>query len=107
MHLPSVLIQPMAAGDVACVVGQIVMGTPVNGIVEVGGPERFRLDELVRKALAASKDPRAVVTDPHGRYYDIDVKERTLVPDDNARCGTIRFDDWLAQRSAQIPQPAA
>ncbi len=107
VRLPSALIQPIAADDVARVVGQIAIGPPANGTVEVGGPERFRLDELVRQAFAAWKDPREVVTDPHGRYYDIDVKERTLVPEDNARHGTIRFEEWLAQRAEQIPQSAA
>ncbi|HEX5410266.1 MAG TPA: NmrA family transcriptional regulator, partial [Terriglobia bacterium] len=66
-----------------------------------GGPEKFRLDELVRRAFAAWKDPRAVVTDPHARYYGIEVKERTLVPEDDAQLGETRFDTWLA---AQVPQ---
>jgi uncharacterized protein YbjT (DUF2867 family) len=107
VRLPSVLIQPMAADDVAGVLGEIAMGPAVNGTVEVGGPERFHLDELVRQAFAAWKDPREVITDPRGRYYDIDVKERTLVPEDNARLGTIRFEDWLAQRVSQIREFAA
>jgi uncharacterized protein YbjT (DUF2867 family) len=93
--LPPVLIQPMAANDVASAVGGIAVGAPKNGTVEVGGPERFRLDELVRRELAALKDPRKVVADPHARYYGIEVKERTLVPEDDARLGKIRFDDWL------------
>lgn len=97
VRLPHVLIQPMAAEDVASAVGNVAVGAPVNGTVEVGGPEKFRLDELVRKALAASKDPREVVADPHARYYGIEVNERTLVPEDDAKLGKIRFDDWLAQ----------
>ena len=63
------------------------MGAPVNGTVEVGGPEQFRLDELVRRGLAARKDPREVVADPHARYYGIEVSERTLVPEDDAELG--------------------
>jgi uncharacterized protein YbjT (DUF2867 family) len=78
VRLPTALIQPMAADDVACALGQITMGRPLNGTVEVGGPERFRLDELVRQAFAPWKDPPEVAADPHGRYYDIEVKERTL-----------------------------
>ena len=97
VRLPSVLIQPMAADDVAGAVGQVAMGSPVNGTVEVGGPEKFRLDEMIRRGLAALKDPREVVADPRARYYGIEVKERTLVPEDNAKLGKIRFDDWLAQ----------
>jgi uncharacterized protein YbjT (DUF2867 family) len=97
VRLPSVLIQPMAAGDVASAVGQVAMGSPVNGTVEVGGPEQFRLDELVRRALAAWEDPREVVTDPKARYYGIAVSERTLVPDKGARLAQTRFETWLSQ----------
>jgi uncharacterized protein YbjT (DUF2867 family) len=101
VRLPSVLIQPMSADDVASAVGQVALGKPVNGTVEVGGPEKFHLDEFVRKGLAASKDPREVVADPHARYYGIAVKERTLVPEDNAKLGKTRFADWLAQPGAK------
>jgi uncharacterized protein YbjT (DUF2867 family) len=101
VYLPTALVQPMAADDVASAVGQIAIGPPVNGTVEVGGPERFRLDEIVRLGLAAWKDPRAVITDPKGRYYGIEVKERTLLPEDNAEAGKIRFEDWLAQPAAR------
>jgi uncharacterized protein YbjT (DUF2867 family) len=87
----------MAANDVAEAVGRIAVGSPVNGIVEVGGPEQFHLDELVRRDLAARKDPREVVADPHARYYGIKVSERTLVPDNNARLGETRFETWLGR----------
>ena len=99
--LPPVLIQPMAAEDVASAVGRVAVGPPVNGTVEIGGPEQFRLDELIRRGLAARRDPREVVADPHGRYYGIEVKERTLVPDDGAKLGKIRFEEWLAQPGAK------
>jgi hypothetical protein len=62
---------------------QVALSQPINGTVEIGGPERSHLDEMVRKGLAASKDPREVVVDPHGRYYGIEIKERTLVPDED------------------------
>lgn len=97
VHLPSALIQPMAADDVASAVGLVATGSPVNEIVEVGGPEQFRLDELIRRGLAARKDQREVVTDPQATYYSIRVTERALVPANNARLGKIRFDEWLAQ----------
>ena len=100
VRLPSALIQPMAANDVAGAVGRIAVGSPVNGIVEVGGPEQFHLDELVRRDLAARKDPREVVADPHARYYGIKVSERTLVPDNDARLGETRFETWLTQVAA-------
>jgi len=72
----------------------------VNGTIEVGGPDRFRLDELIRRGLAAWRDPREVVADPHAHYYGIEVKDRTLVPEDNAKRGKIRFETWLAQSAA-------
>jgi len=97
VRLPSALIQPMAADDVASAVGRVAMGSPVNGTVEVGGPEKFRLDELVRQGLAARNDPREVVADPHARYYGLELSERTLVPGDDARLGETRFADWLKQ----------
>jgi uncharacterized protein YbjT (DUF2867 family) len=97
VRLPSVLIQPMAADDVASVVARVAAGSPVNGTVEVGGPEQFHLNEFVRRGLAARKDPREVVADPHARYYGIEVKERTLVPEGEAKLGKTQFDDWLAQ----------
>jgi uncharacterized protein YbjT (DUF2867 family) len=103
--LPPVLWQPMAAEDVASAVSRVAIGAPVNGTVEVGGPEKFRLDELVRRFLAARNDPREVVTDPHARYYGIEVSERTLVPNDDARLGETRFETWLIQQST-TPQPA-
>jgi len=101
VHLPHVLFQPMAADDVAGAVSQVALGQPIHGTVEIGGPERSHLDEVIRKGLAASKDPREVVADPHGRYYGIEVKERTLVPDDGAKLGMTRFEDWLAQPGAK------
>jgi uncharacterized protein YbjT (DUF2867 family) len=97
VRLPSALIQPMAADDVATALSRVAVGAPVNGTVEVGGPEKFHLDELVRQGLAAWKDPRKVVADPQARYYGITVKERTLVPEDNAKLGQTRFADWLKE----------
>ncbi len=96
VRLPPVLIQPMAADDVAKAVGKISVGEPVNGVVEVAGPERFRLDELVQRGLRARQDPRKVVTDPQARYFGARLDEHTLVPDDGARLGDIRFQQWLA-----------
>ena len=95
VRLPSVLFQPMAADDVARALRGIAMSSPVNGTVEIGGPEKFRLDELIRRDLAARKDPRGVISDSHARYYGIAVSERSLVPDDDARLGQTRFEDWL------------
>jgi uncharacterized protein YbjT (DUF2867 family) len=103
VRLPPVLFQPMAAQDVASALGGIAMGSPVNGVLEIAGPEQFHLDELIRRDLAARKDPREVISDPNARYYGIVVSERTLVPDDQARLGKTRFEDWL-QVATQAPK---
>ena len=97
IHLPPALIQPIVSGDVAIAVARVSVGTPVNGIVEIAGPERFRLDELIRIYLDATGDAREVVADPNALYYGVRVSERTLVPEDDARLGEIRFEDWLPQ----------
>jgi uncharacterized protein YbjT (DUF2867 family) len=101
VRLPSALIQPMAAVDVASAVCRVALGSPVNGTIEIGGPEQFRLDELVRRRLAAFGDGRDVISDPHGRYYGIEVGERSLIPDDDAKLGATRFEDWLIQAAKQ------
>ncbi len=101
VRLPHVLFQPMAADDVASAIALVAIGKPINGTVEIGGPEKSHLDELVRKGLAAWKDPREVVADPHARYYGIEMKERTLVPEDDAKLGKTRFEDWLAQPASK------
>src|SRR5881296_1321527 len=102
VRLPTALIQPMAADDVASAVGRIATGAPVNGIVEIGGPEKFRLDELVRQGLAARKDPREVVADPQALYYGVKLSENTLLPGDGAPLGETRFEDWLSLSASQI-----
>jgi uncharacterized protein YbjT (DUF2867 family) len=97
VRLAPVLIQPMAADDVARAVGRVAAGSPVNGVVEVAGPEQFRLDELIRRGLSARNDPREVIADPSARYFGAKLEERTLVPGDGARLGETRFEDWLRQ----------
>ena len=100
VRLPSVAFQPMAAEDVAAGVARVAVGAPANGIVEIAGPERLRFDEAIRRALAASNDPREVVVDPSARYYGIPVDEDTLVPGDGATLGEIRLDAWLSETAA-------
>ena len=104
VRLPSVLFQPMASDDVASAIAKIAVGSPVNGTVEIGGPEQFRLDEVVRRDLAARKDARQVISDPHARYYGIQVTERTLIPNNDARLGEVHFEDWLKQSTKQVPK---
>ena len=101
VRLAPVSIQPMAADDVAKAVGKVAVGTPVNGIVEVAGPEEFRLDELIRQGLSARHDTREVVPDPAARYFGAILDARTLMPADGARLGEVRFQEWLQQ-----PTPA-
>jgi uncharacterized protein YbjT (DUF2867 family) len=100
VRLAPVLIQPMAADDVARAVGQVTVGSPVNGVIEVAGPEQFRLDELIRRGLAARNDPREVIADPNARYFGALLGERTLIPGEGARLGETRFEDWLGQAVA-------
>jgi uncharacterized protein YbjT (DUF2867 family) len=97
VRVPPLLLQPMAAADVANAVGRVALGSPLNGIVEVAGPQQFRFDELIKLGLAARHDPRDVVADPHARYFGAEVAERALVPGADARIGEIRFEDWLSQ----------
>jgi uncharacterized protein YbjT (DUF2867 family) len=103
VHVPPVLFQPMAADDVATAVGKIAVSQPINGIVEIGGPEQFRLDELVRRRLATLKDSREVIADPKALYSGAKVTEKTLVPGINARLGETRFETWLTLPASQIP----
>jgi uncharacterized protein YbjT (DUF2867 family) len=106
VRVASVLIQPMAADDVAAAVGRVAVGAPVNGIVEVAGPQQFRLNEFVQQGLKAHNDPRAVVADPGAGYFGVEVDERTLVPGKDARLGETRFDTWLAAQSNTSTKPA-
>ena len=99
VKVPPVLFQPIAADDVATAVARVAVGEPLNGVVEVAGPEQFRFDDLIRRALTARHDPRQVVPDPDARYFGAKLDERSLVPDDGARLGETRFEDWLSQSS--------
>jgi uncharacterized protein YbjT (DUF2867 family) len=101
VRLAPVSIQPMAADDVAKAVGRIAVGTPVNGVVEVAGPEEFRLDELIRAGLSARHDPRQVIADPDAKYFGAMLGARSLMPSDGARLGEIRFQEWLGQPAVQ------
>src|SRR5690242_1005035 len=107
VHLPPVLFPPMAADDVAAGVARIAVAPPVNGTIEIAGPEQFRVDELVRRRLAALKDPRQVVPDPNALYSGARISERTLLPGKDARLGETRFETWLTQPAAQLPKASA
>jgi uncharacterized protein YbjT (DUF2867 family)/nitrite reductase/ring-hydroxylating ferredoxin subunit len=104
VRLPPVLVQPISADDVARAVARIATGAPLNGTVEIGGPEPFYLGGLIQRVLGARNDPREVIADPHARYFGTELNERSLVPGDEAELGEIRFDEWLA-RTAPISDP--
>jgi uncharacterized protein YbjT (DUF2867 family) len=101
VRVPTALIQPMAADDVAKAVCRVAVGAPINGTVEVGGPEKFRFDALIGLSLKAHDDRRQVVADPHARYFGAELSERTLVAGDNALLGETRFEDWLRRSLTQ------
>jgi uncharacterized protein YbjT (DUF2867 family) len=97
VRLPPALIQPIAADDVAGALSRTAVGAPVEGIVEIAGPDRFRLDELVRARLAAGDDPREVITDPRAAYFGITPGEQTLLPGADAHIAETSYQDWLSQ----------
>jgi uncharacterized protein YbjT (DUF2867 family) len=97
VRLAPVLIQPIAAEDVARAVTRVAVAPAVNGVVEVAGPEQFRLDELIRLGLRARNDPREVIADPGASYFGAPVSERTLLPGHDASIAQTRFEDWLRQ----------
>jgi len=101
VRLPDALFQPMAADDVASAVGRIAVGPPLNSTIEIGGPELFRIDELVRRRLTPLNDSREVIADPNARYSGAKLDERTLVPGKDAQLGETRFETWLTQPGAK------
>jgi uncharacterized protein YbjT (DUF2867 family) len=100
VRLSPALLQPIVSDDVVAALADIVLGPPVNGTVEVAGPERISLDELVRRYLSAKHDARQVVADIHARYFGTELNDQSLTPGDNPRIGPTRFEDWLS-RSVQ------
>ncbi|MGH8555357.1 MAG: SDR family oxidoreductase [Gammaproteobacteria bacterium] len=101
VHLSPAYLQPIASDDVADAMTDVALGAPVNGMVEIAGPERVRLNELVGRFLSATKDPREVVADPHALYFGAELNDQSLVPGDNPRIGATRFETWLSQSTRQ------
>jgi uncharacterized protein YbjT (DUF2867 family) len=95
VRLPAARIQPIAADDAARAVGRISVGTPVNGIVEVGGPVAYSFEELIQHALTARNDPRHIVADPDAQYFGSKLADDSLLPGENAQLGETRFEDWV------------
>jgi uncharacterized protein YbjT (DUF2867 family) len=101
VRVPPVLFQPMAADDVASAVAAVAVGQPIDGVVEVAGPEQFRFDDVVREVLAERHDPREVVADPNAMYFGAQLAERSLVPFDDARLGKTSLREWLDRSAVQ------
>ncbi|MFL6034144.1 MAG: SDR family oxidoreductase [Gaiellaceae bacterium] len=100
VHLPPVLVQPEAADDVAAALADVAVNEPVNGTVELAGPEQFRLDALARRVLSAHNDPRRVTADARARYFGATLDDHSLTPASNARIAPTRFEDWLSRSLA-------
>ena len=99
VRLPPAMMQPIVSEDVAAALAEIAVDEPLNGMVELAGPERIRMDELVRRFLTASQDPRQVTTDAQARYYGVEVNDQSLTPGDHPRLGPTRFEDWLSHKA--------
>jgi len=99
VRVPPVLMQPIAADDVAAVMADVALAKPLNGMVEIAGPDLIRQDELVRQFLSKKRDARTVVTDPKALYYGLPVNDQSLTPGDNPRIGPTHFADWLASNA--------
>lgn len=97
VRLPPVLMQPIVSDDVAAVMAEVAVEEPLNGTIDLAGPEPIRLDELVRKFLSAKRDARTVTTDARAGYFGIPVNDQSLTPDDHPRLGPTRFEDWLSR----------
>jgi uncharacterized protein YbjT (DUF2867 family) len=94
-------MQPIAADDVAAALTGLALAEPSNDTIEIAGPEPIRMDELARRFLSASRDPRKVTTDVHALYFGTELNDQSLVPGDNARLGPTRFEEWLSRSTAQ------
>jgi uncharacterized protein YbjT (DUF2867 family) len=103
VHLSAAYVQPIASDDVADAMADTALAAPVNGTIEIGGPDKVRLSALVERYLKAIGDRREVVADPHARYFGAELNDRSLVPDQGARLGRIRFEDWLGHSLKETP----
>jgi len=101
IHLSHAYIQPMAAEDVADAVTAVALAAPANGMVEIGGPEKFHLDEIIGKVMAFDGDTRPIVVDAEARYFGLRLEDDSLIPGPGAKLGSTRFDWWLEN----VPPP--
>jgi uncharacterized protein YbjT (DUF2867 family) len=96
VRVPAANIQPIASADVAAAVTDAAVSDPINGIIEIGGPEKIKFPELIREVFAADKDPRQVVSDEHARYFGTELTDSSITAGPNARLGKVTFAEWLA-----------
>jgi uncharacterized protein YbjT (DUF2867 family) len=96
IHLSPAPVQPIASDDVAAAVTDVALGTPVNGTVEIAGPEKVSLSSLVARYLGETNDPRTVISDANALYFGAPLNEQSLVPGANPRIGRINFESWFA-----------
>jgi uncharacterized protein YbjT (DUF2867 family) len=102
VRLPPAMMQPIVSDDVAAALAEIAVQKPINGTIELAGPEPIRMDELVRRFLTVNEDPRTVTTDAQARYYGVEVNDQSLTPGANPRLGSTRFDDWLSASAKSV-----
>ena len=107
VRISSALFQPILSADVVAALADVTLGPPLNGTEEVGGPERFRMDELVRRVLEANGDKREVIADSRARYFGAELNDQSLVAGPGARIGSKRFEEWLQESTAQVPPEKA
>jgi uncharacterized protein YbjT (DUF2867 family) len=96
VRLPPALMQPIVSDDVAAILADVAVAKPLNGTIDIAGPEPIRMDELVGQFLTAKRDSRKVITDARVGYFGTQVDDRSLTPDANPRLGPTRFSDWLS-----------
>ncbi|HEX6716431.1 MAG TPA: SDR family oxidoreductase [Pyrinomonadaceae bacterium] len=105
VRVPPVLFQPIAAEDVASALCSVAIASPLNGTLEIAGPESFPFDDFIRQRLEALNDSREVIADRDAKYFGTELSERSIVPDNDAQLGETRFQDWLRQPTNQVPPP--
>jgi uncharacterized protein YbjT (DUF2867 family) len=97
VHISPAPIQPIASDDVVSALAEVTLGSPLNSTVEVAGPEKFKLSDLVKKYMGLKNDSREVIADIHAPYFGVELNESSLIPGENPRVGTIRYDEWISQ----------
>ena len=101
VRVAAAFFQPILSDDVVAALVDVTLGAPVNGIIDLAGPERFRFDEIIRQFLSATQDTRQFVTDMHARYFGAKLDEQSLVPRGNSRIGATRFEEWLSHSTVK------